>query len=92
MKELYYTPPSDECFEDMRECAIETWKEVSRDKFYLEEKVSRISKIQNIQDNFMYILAMFDSGNQIKVGRKLLPKTRQAINERLMSVDNVHLL
>ena len=82
---LYYTAPSDECFEDLKKHAIALWSTMGDEPSYAEEKIGRIKDIKNIQDNFMYMFAMFDMGNQRKVARELKEETKKAINERLLS-------
>ncbi len=87
MAELYYTPPTDDLFIELKEAAMELWKEVDsdNDKYgYATEKVNRIKDIQNVSDNFMYIVAMFDDNNQRKLANKLGSETRTAIRERMI--------
>lgn len=82
MSELYYTPPTDEQFNELKEGAMELWKEVDtdNDKFgYASGKIGRIKDIQNVGDNFMYMVAMFDQGNQVLLSRKLTDETKQAV-------------
>lgn len=52
---------------------------------YAEEKVGRIKDITNVGDNFMYMFAMFDMGNQKKLAFTLKDRTIDAINERLIA-------
>ena len=83
--ELYYTPPSNEIFEEVKKAAIELWREVDtdNDRFgYASEKISRIENITNIQDNMMFIVAMFDGDNQALLANKLSQEARYAIRER----------
>jgi len=80
---LYYTPPSDECFEDLRSAAIALWKTYDKTFGYVDEKVNAIKDIKNIKDNFMYMFAMFDFLNQKNLVLK--EETKQAINDRLVS-------
>ncbi len=82
---LYYTPPSDECFEDLKKSAISLWSTMGDEPSYSKEKIGRIKDIANIKDNFMYMFAMFDINNQRKVGASIRDETREAINERLVS-------
>ena len=84
---LYYTPPSDECFNEMKSKAIELWKEVDtdNDKYgYASEKINSIKDIANVGDNFMYILCMFDIFNQRKLSLKLSSKTKNEVLIRMM--------
>ena len=84
MSKLYYTPPTDEQFNDVKNNAMELWKEVAHDESYANEKIGAINDIQNVQDNFMYMVAMFDDGNQKRLANKLSPETCVAIRERLI--------
>lgn len=88
MKNLYYTPPSDDIFNEVKEKAIEIWKEYDNEYGYVDEKVGRIEFIQNIEDNLMYIVAMFDSENMKKLADKLSNAPKTAIRERLEVTGN----
>ena len=84
---LYYTPPTGEQFNELKEKAIELWKQIDtdNDKYgYATEKINRIKDIVNIQDNFMYMVAMFDINNQEKLAEKLSPDTRKAVRDRMI--------
>mgnify|MGYP001563554902 CR=1 FL=1 len=85
---LYYTPPIDDQFKELKKEAIELWKKVDtdNDKFgYATSKISRIKDIQNVGDNFMYMVAMFDSGNQRLLAGKLSPETKTAVRDRMIA-------
>lgn len=85
----YYEPPHDISFEDMKSCAINLWKSIASepyDESYMQEKLSRIEKLENVGDNFMYILAMFDSGNQRTMNQLLTADTILDVNSRLKAV------
>lgn len=88
MTRLYYTAPSDELFEENKAACIQVWKEVSRDRFYMEEKVKSVEKMTNIGDNFMTMVAFFDQKNQFRLADKLSPECRTAIRERM--IDGGH--
>lgn len=84
---LYYTPPDDNLFEELKAKAIELWTERYPEEtspFYAKEKIDRIKDIGNIQDNFMYIVAMFDIENQQLLADKLSMETRWAVSERMI--------
>lgn len=85
MDNLYYTPPTDEAFNELKEKAIEIWNTYD-DRFgYASEKINAIKDIKNIGDNFMYMVAMFDGDNQAKLARKLSKNTCEAVNERMVA-------
>lgn len=82
-QELYYTAPSEKAFEDMKKCAIELWNTYDNTYGYVDEKVNAIKDLKNVGDNFMYIFAMFDSVNQIKVSCMLKDYTIKELAMRL---------
>lgn len=84
MSRLYYTAPSQECFDEMKRAATEVWSSYQEES-YRSEKLGAIEKVENIRDNFMYLLAMFDQSNQRKVGALLSPQTRRAARDRMLS-------
>ena len=86
---LFYTAPSKEAFNDMKEKAIAVWGQYDNDYGYVDEKVARIKDIGNIKDNFMYIAAMFDIENNAKLAQLLEPETREEVRKRLVEVDNM---
>lgn len=85
MSDLYYTPPEDELFNEVKQKAMELWKivDTDNDKFgYATEKINQIKDLENIGDNFMYIVAMFDLGNQRLLAQSLSERARIAVGER----------
>jgi len=54
----------------------------------MEEKTSRIKDIGNVQDNFMYMLAMFDQNNQRMVISKLSGETKNEVRARMIDGGN----
>ncbi len=88
MSDLYYTAPTDEQFEELKAMAIEIWSGYDNKHGYVDEKVARIKDIGNIRDNFMYMVAMFDSQNQAKLAGKLSDETKKAVRERLIAGGN----
>lgn len=87
MTQLYYTAPNDYLFNEVKNACIENWKEIDtdNDKFgYATEKINRIKDLENVQDNFMYMVAMFDIGNQKLLSYKLSDSAKQAIRDRMI--------
>lgn len=80
---LYYTPPTDEQFNELKQEAIKIWSEMGDEPSYSEEKIERIKDIKNIGDNFMTMVAMFDIHNQAKLADELTLGTRLAVRERM---------
>ncbi len=88
---LYYTPPTNEQFEEVKSAAKKLWFEVDpdNDKYgYASEKNRQIENIANVRDNFMYILAMYDVNNQRKLISKLSDDAKEAIRVRLIDGGN----
>lgn len=85
---LYYTPPSDASFEDMKARAIALWNTYDDMYGYATEKTERIEHITNVGDNFMYIFAMFDMENQRKIVNQIHPDTRKDLRERMIDGGN----
>jgi len=83
---LYYTPPRQELFEAVKSRAMKLWKEVDtdNDKYgYATEKINQIKNIENIGDNFMHIIAMFDPNNQKILAARLADETKKEIHDRI---------
>lgn len=58
---IYYTPPKQEIFDEIKMLARLIWIEQFDDTYgYVAEKLNRIEKMENIQDNFMQMINMFD--------------------------------
>jgi len=87
-KNLYYTAPSDLFFEEMKTACIEVWSGYGDTHGYASEKIRRIRDIVNVQDNFMFMLAMFDSENQKKVISKLSEGCKEALRDRMIAGGN----
>jgi len=72
----YYKAPPKKVFEEIKEAAIKLWKTYDNTYGYVDEKVNRIKDLENISDNYAYIVAMFDGDNQIRL--LTLLKTKEA--------------
>lgn len=89
MDKLYYIPPGDEQFSELKEKAIELWNTCDNEFGYVDEKVNAIKDLMNFKDNFMYIFAMFDINNQRKITNKLSDKTKEALRIRIIDGGNI---
>jgi hypothetical protein len=85
MQELYYTPPSNEIFEEMKKLAIGIWSTYDDTYGYATEKIDRIKDLNNISDNFMYIFAMFDPINRLSLVSQSSKELFDEIKKRLVS-------
>lgn len=83
MKTIYYTPPEQCFFDELKKCAITIWS--SYPDPYKSEKIESIYNLQNVSDNFMYMVAMFDSQNQIELSNLVSDRCKREVSERLFS-------
>jgi len=79
---LYYTAPANECFDELKNKATEIWN--GYDDPYRTEKLDRIKDIKNVQDNFMYLVAMFDIHNQRKLADRLSEFVKKEVRDRML--------
>lgn len=86
--DLYYCSLDDDLFAELKEKAMELWVERYPEETspnYAKEKVEAIKTINNVEDNGMYIVAMFDNNNQRLLAEKLSQETRKAIRDRMIA-------
>lgn len=83
--ELYYTPPREKEFDDLKICAMCIWNTYDNTHGYVDEKNNKLKDLKNIKDNFMYIFAMFDINNQRLVLTLVESKTKKEVLKRLPS-------
>ena len=79
----YYEAPTDAIFNEVKAKAISIWKTYDDTYGYASEKINAIKDLANIQDNVMYIVAMFDGINQANLAELLSEDSRTAIRERM---------
>ena len=82
-QENYYVAPSQEIFEEIKEQATKIWKTYDDTFGYASEKTGRIKNIQNIRDNAMYIVAMFDENNRGRLLSIISEEAKQFIESNL---------
>jgi hypothetical protein len=85
---LYYKAPSQKIFDEVKAKSIEIWKTYSDEFGYQSEKVNRIKDLENISDNVLTMVAMFDHFNQAILSKKLSPEARKALADRLTAGGN----
>lgn len=85
MGNKYYEAPPDEQFKELKSAAIKIWSMLGAEPSYSEEKINRIKNIHNVKDNFMYVVAMFDLGNQRALSSMLSDATRLSVRERIIA-------
>ncbi len=79
----YYTAPSNEVFNEIKDAAISIWKTYDDTYGYATGKINRIKDIQNIKDNAWFIVQMFDPNNQRKLMESVSPETKLMITEAI---------
>ena len=84
MSELYFTPPPQEQFDEVKARAINIWSSYDDSYGYASEKIAKVKEIENVGDNFMCIVAMFDLPNQLMLSNMLSEKTNKEISDRLI--------
>lgn len=82
---LYYFPPLNDQFEELREAAITIWATMGDEPSYSEEKIGQIENIGNVGDNFMYMVAMFDINNQRRLADMISDDTKAAVRARMVA-------
>jgi hypothetical protein len=85
MSKLYYTPPLQKLFDEVKNKCMEVWNTYDDTYGYASEKIGRIKDLKNVSDNFMYMVAMFDMDNQKRLAKLLSEEAKKAIAERIKS-------
>lgn len=80
--ELFYKPPKDECFEELKTICIRFWRTFDEVEF-VEEKINRIKDLKNEGCNFVMMVQMIHPVAREVVSKTLSLETRNAISMRL---------
>jgi hypothetical protein len=78
-QDIYYTAPSDDTFNEIRDKAIAIWRTYDDEHGYATQKIETIQKLENVRDNYMYIVGMFDPLNQDKLYFTLSKETAMRV-------------
>ena len=62
--EKYYEALTQEVFEEVKKASIKRWESYDDQFGYATGKINRIKDLENIKDNGMTMIAMFDPNNQ----------------------------
>jgi hypothetical protein len=82
--ELFYKPPKDESFNELREVCIKFWNTFfSDDEDYRDEKIGRIMDLPNTGSNFISMVQMIHPVSHEVIAKSLSLETRNAISMRL---------
>lgn len=79
----YYDAPTDSIFQDIKENSIKLWQTYDNEYGYVDEKVNYIKDMQNIKDNGMTMVAMFDYLNIAKLLNMVTEETKQFITKNM---------
>lgn len=80
--ELFYKPPKDECFEELKTICIRFWRTFDEVEF-VEEKINRIKDLKNEGCNFVMMVQMIHPVAREIISKALSLETRNAISMRL---------
>ena len=92
--ELFYTPPKDEYFEELKALCIRFWKVFPNDSYYdteqlrlemkyAEEKITQIQNLKNEGENFISMVQMIHQNSRQVLAKNLSLETRNEISMRL---------
>lgn len=76
-KKDYYTTPPQDIFNEIKSKSMELWETYDNTYWYVDEKLSFIRPIENNQDNWLYIVWMFDVYNQHKLLGMVNDRTKE---------------
>jgi hypothetical protein len=82
---LYYTPPKDSIFNEVRDRAIDIWKTYDDEFGYATEKINGIKDLDNTEGNFMFIVSQFDHWNRIRLSEMLSQEASNHISVRMLA-------
>jgi hypothetical protein len=91
--ELFYTPPSDECFEELRHVCILFYKHVIDTSFesdfqYVDEKVKYLRSLENIDCNFSSMVRGIHQNYRYIISQALSLRTRNELSMRLYGFND----
>lgn len=78
--------PLQSIFDDIKKNAIEIWNTYDNTYGYRTEKLNRIKDLENIRDNALYMVGMFDYQNQAKLFWMLEEDTKSYIKPYLFTL------
>lgn len=85
--ELFYTPPKDESFNELKEVCIKFWKIFDNQFGYSKEKIDTIKDLPNEGSNFIYMIQMIHPNSRKFIANVLSLETRNEISMRLYGWD-----
>lgn len=82
---LYYTPPDQALFDELKAACIEIWKTYDDTYNHSTNKIDQIKSLYNISGNFMDMAAMFDIQNQLTLSENISDECNAAIRDRMLA-------
>ena len=79
---LFYTPPKDEIFNELREVCIRFWNTFDEVE-YVDEKINRIKNLDNSGCNFVMMVQMIHPVSREVIAKALSLETRNEISMRM---------
>lgn len=81
METLFYKPPSDEHFEEVRQFSIRMRQESK----FNQDKIDFLNSLDNVGSNFIMMVQKLDMVNQARLAHEISNECSVAIYERLIS-------
>jgi hypothetical protein len=97
--ELFYTPPKDEYFEELKSLCIRFWlafpefsmwdeKQEQLEREYAQSKIDLINSLKNEGSNFVTMVQMIHQNSRQVLSKCLSLETRNEISMRLYGFDD----
>lgn len=97
--ELFYTPPKDKYFEELRSLCIRFWdvfttsnnyesEQFRLEMEYSQEKIKRIKSLKNEGANFISMVQMIHQNSRVIIAKSLSLETRNEISMRLYGFED----
>ena len=86
-EELFYIPPSDTCFDELKEVCIRFWETFDNQFSYVTEKIDSIKDLPNEGSNFVSMVQMIHPISRKLIANVLSLETRNEISMRLYGWD-----
>jgi hypothetical protein len=80
---LFYTPPREESFNELKEVCIRFWNTFDDEFGYASEKIGRIKDLSNDGPNFVMMIQMIHPVAREVISKLLSLETRNEISMRL---------
>lgn len=87
MSKLWYTPPTDKQFKELRDVVVQVFlmRELDDNSHgYVSEKIKTIKGLTNSGSDFMYLAQMLHPNTRKLITNALSDETRTAIRERML--------